>query len=111
MATAAVEFRDRPISPHPNLVTQNDSVEVAPYAGRGRLSVRPSFLIPMSRRLRSQVPTRPARRLIELLQILKHDTLELGGRSPNIVFSDADLDAAAAVKTSMNFYEVPSPFC
>jgi acyl-CoA reductase-like NAD-dependent aldehyde dehydrogenase len=35
---------------------------------------------------------------------LKHVTLELGGKSPNIVFADADLDAAARGATIGIFY-------
>jgi len=35
---------------------------------------------------------------------LKHTTLELGGKSPNIVFADADLDAAVRGATTGIFY-------
>lgn len=35
---------------------------------------------------------------------IKHVTLELGGKSPNIVFADADLDAAVKGATSGIFY-------
>jgi aldehyde dehydrogenase (NAD+) len=35
---------------------------------------------------------------------VKHTTLELGGKSPNIVFADADLDAAVRGATSGIFY-------
>ena len=37
-------------------------------------------------------------------ETLKHITLELGGKSPNIVFSDADLDAAVRGATIGIFY-------
>ena len=37
-------------------------------------------------------------------ETLKHLTLELGGKSPNIVFPDADLDAAVRGATSGIFY-------
>ncbi len=37
-------------------------------------------------------------------ETLKHLTLELGGKSPNIVFADADLDAALRGATSGIFY-------
>ncbi len=37
-------------------------------------------------------------------ETLKHITLELGGKSPNIVFADADLDAAIRGATSGIFY-------
>jgi aldehyde dehydrogenase (NAD+) len=37
-------------------------------------------------------------------ETLKHVTLELGGKSPNIVFPDADLDAAVRGATIGIFY-------
>jgi len=37
-------------------------------------------------------------------ETLKHITLELGGKSPNIVFADADLDAAVRGATTGIFY-------
>src|SRR5205814_292892 len=37
-------------------------------------------------------------------ETLKHITLELGGKSPNIVFPDADLEAAVRGATSGIFY-------
>ncbi|MEA2376213.1 MAG: aldehyde dehydrogenase [Thermoleophilaceae bacterium] len=36
---------------------------------------------------------------------VKHVSLELGGKSPNIVFDDADLDAAVAAAANAIFYE------
>jgi acyl-CoA reductase-like NAD-dependent aldehyde dehydrogenase len=41
---------------------------------------------------------------------LKRVTLELGGKSPNIVFPDADLDAAAA-RTAMGFWFLSGQVC
>ena len=53
--------------------------------------------IPTSRRSRSPAPISPARRSTKRPRAgLKHVSLELGGKSPNIVFDDAEFDAAVS---------------
>ena len=65
---------------------------------------RRSSSIPASTRSRSPAtPDRP-RRHAHGGRDVKHITLELGGKSPNIVFPDADLDAAVRGATVGIFY-------
>ena len=64
-----------------------------------------SSSIPASTRSRSPATRRPARASCgRAAETLKHITLELGGKSPNIVFADADLDAAVRGATVGIFY-------
>ena len=61
--------------------------------------------IPASPRSRSPARSAPARRVMaDAAQTLKHVTLELGGKSPLIVFDDAELDNAVSGALLGNFY-------
>ena len=67
--------------------------------GPGPSSVRQSSSIPASTRLR--LPATPATGkgiMRGAADTLKRITLELGGKSPNIVLADADIDAACAAR-------------
>ena len=70
-----------------------------------RPSARRSSSIPASTRSRSPATrARAAGIMRSAADTLKHLTLELGGKSPNIVFPDADLDAAVRGATIGIFY-------
>ena len=72
---------------------------------RARRSVRRSSSIPASTRSRSPATPAPGRRIMRgAAETLKKITLELGGKSPNIVLADADIDAAIRGATIGIFY-------